>query len=73
MDEHTAFGVRVAETDDARDRGTHKVVLEVWPHNCVAIALYERHGFVREGLRPGHYRRRNGELWDSLEMGPRLE
>jgi ribosomal protein S18 acetylase RimI-like enzyme len=56
----------------AGERGSHKVVLEVWPHNHAAIALYERHGFVREGLRPAQYRRRNGELWDALEMGLHL-
>ncbi|MFW0796170.1 GNAT family N-acetyltransferase [Gordonia sp. CPCC 205515] len=53
----------------SRDRGAHKVILEVWPHNEAAIALYTAHGFVREGLRPKHYRRRNGDLWDVVEMG----
>ncbi|MEE3848948.1 GNAT family N-acetyltransferase [Gordonia sp. LSe1-13] len=53
----------------SRERGSHKVVLEVWPHNHAAIGLYERHGFVREGLRPRQYRRRDGEVWDIVEMG----
>lgn len=49
--------------------GAHKVALQVWPHNHRAIALYERLGFVHEGRLRRHYRRRNGECWDSLEMG----
>ncbi|AZG45008.1 GNAT family N-acetyltransferase [Gordonia insulae] len=57
----------------SRDRGAHKVILEVWPHNEAAIGLYTAHGFVREGVRRGHYRRRNGELWDVVEMGLLLQ
>jgi ribosomal protein S18 acetylase RimI-like enzyme len=55
--------------DWSRAAGAHKVALEVWPHNAAAIALYERVGFQYEGRRVGQYRRRNGELWDSLAMG----
>lgn len=58
--------------DWARDKGAHKVALEVWPDNQAAIALYEKLGFEREGLLRAHYRRKNGELWDSLVMGLRL-
>ena len=58
--------------DWARGIGAHKLALEVWPHNEAAIALYEKHGFEREGLLKAHYRRRNGELWDSMVMGFRL-
>jgi RimJ/RimL family protein N-acetyltransferase len=47
----------------------HKVWLEVWPHNTAAIGLYRRAGFVEEGRKLRHYRRRNGELWDALLMG----
>ncbi len=39
----------------ARDTGTAKVELEVWPHNARAIALYARHGFHVEGLRRAHH------------------
>ena len=53
----------------AKDQGSHKITLEVWPHNARAIALYERFGFVAEGRLRRHYRRRSGELWDSLVMG----
>lgn len=56
----------------SRERGAHKVDLEVWPHNDAAIALYERAGFVREGYRRRHWRRNNGELWDSVEMSLEL-
>ena len=58
-----------AAIDWARDHGAHKMALEVWPHNTVAIHLYERHGFVEEGRKRRHYRRRNGELWDAVLMG----
>jgi putative acetyltransferase len=57
----------------SRDRGAHKVALQVWPHNERAIGLYEKFGFEREGLLRQHYRRRNGELWDAVVMGLLLE
>ncbi len=65
------IGSRLLETAIAwaRAQGAHKVALEVWPHNAAAIALYERFGFEREGYLHSHYKRRNGELWDSLIMG----
>ena len=53
----------------ARDQGLHKLCLEVFPQNAAAIALYRKCGFVEEGHRVKHYRRANGELWDSLIMG----
>lgn len=53
----------------AKSAGCHKVVLEVWPHNDRAIGLYESAGFSQEGLRTRHHRRRDGSLWDSIEMG----
>jgi RimJ/RimL family protein N-acetyltransferase len=53
---------------DARPADVHKIELEVWPHNEAAIALYERLGFEREGLRRDHYRRRDGRLHSSVIM-----
>ena len=54
----------------ARGRGDiHKLSLGVFAHNAAAIALYEKFGFVEEGRRVKHYRRRSGELLDSVEMG----
>ena len=55
--------------DWAGDHGCHKVVLEVWPHNVAARRLYERFGFVEEGVLRRQYRRRSGQLWDSVVMG----
>lgn len=53
----------------AMEQRSHKVTLEAWPHNTAAIGLYESVGFVLEGRRRRHWRRRNGALWDSLLMG----
>ena len=53
----------------SRAQGLHKLSLSVFAHNTAAIALYRKFGFVEEGRRLKHFRRANGELWDSLEMG----
>ena len=53
----------------AREVGAHKVSLAVWSHNHPARGLYSKYGFVTEGTRRRHYRRRNGELWDAVIMG----
>jgi RimJ/RimL family protein N-acetyltransferase len=53
----------------AASAGAHKVALEAWPDNEVAITLYRRAGFVEEGRKRAHYRRRNGEVWDAVLMG----
>jgi putative acetyltransferase len=58
-----------AALEYAREHGAFKVALEVWPHNEAAIGLYEKFGFEREGYLRKHWRRRNGELWDSVVMG----
>jgi putative acetyltransferase len=58
-----------AGADWARDQGLHKLCLEVFAHNAVAIALYRTSGFAEEGRRVGQYRRASGELWDSIVMG----
>jgi putative acetyltransferase len=59
----------VAGIEWARQSGLHKLSLSVWPHNTAAIALYRKYGFVEEGRRVKQYRRANGELWDTVEMG----
>ena len=53
----------------AKQRGAHKVTLELWPHNERAQALYEKFGFVVEGRHPRHWRRNDGSIWDSVSMG----
>jgi RimJ/RimL family protein N-acetyltransferase len=53
----------------AMEAGAHKVVLQVWPHNDAARALYRKVGFQEEGRLRRHYRRRSGELWDAIAMG----
>lgn len=58
--------------DEARDRDAHKMALEVWPHNEAAIRLYEKFGFVHEGRLVRHYKRKNGEIWDSVLMALHL-
>jgi len=58
-----------ATIDWAREQGLHKLSLEVFAHNTAGIALYRKCGFTEEGHRVKHYRRANGELWDSLIMG----
>ena len=53
----------------AREKRAHKLTLEVWPHNDAALALYRKFGFEVEGRLRRHYRRRSGQLWDSIVMG----
>ena len=62
---HALLQAALAWLDDS---DMHKVELEVWPDNERAIALYERYGFEREGLRRDHYRRRDGSLRSALLM-----
>ena len=58
-----------AAVDEARRWGSHKVALQLWPHNHAARALYVKLGFVEEGRLRRHYRRLDGALWDALVMG----
>ena len=73
VDGHRGAGLGRALLDAAiawaREQNCHKVGLEVWPHNLRARRLYQRAGFVDEGVLRRHYRRRNGELWDAVVMG----
>ncbi|MDB4909161.1 MAG: ribosomal-protein-alanine acetyltransferase [Gemmatimonadetes bacterium] len=45
----------LAALEDARQRGTRAVYLEVRESNAAARSLYERHGFTQVGLRKGYY------------------
>ena len=56
----------------ARGAGVAKLELHVFPHNAPAIALYEKLGYEREGLRRDHYRREDGGLADAVLMAKRL-
>jgi len=56
----------------ARAHGAHKVELEAWVDNARAIALYSAAGFVVEGVRRDHYRRRDGSLRSTLLMAVHL-
>jgi RimJ/RimL family protein N-acetyltransferase len=51
----------------ARDSGLRKLSLGVFPDNERAIAVYEKRGFVREGLRRMQYRS-GGEYRDEVLM-----
>ncbi len=59
--EDWASGVRV-----------RKIELHVFPYNQGAIALYERLGYEREGLRRRHYRR-GDDLVDAVLMAKEIE
>jgi RimJ/RimL family protein N-acetyltransferase len=58
---HRRRGVGTALLDAAvawaREAEVRKLELHVFPHNEPALALYERFGFYREGVRKGHYQR----------------
>ena len=41
----------------AGERGLYRVTLEVRASNAPAIALYESAGYIRDGIRPGFYRK----------------
>ena len=74
LDGHRGLGLGTAllaaALDGARATGAfHKVLLQLWPHNAAALALYRRAGFVVEGYRHRHWRRADGDLWDAIEMG----
>ena len=41
--------------EDAQKRGAETVLLEVRASNTAAIGLYEKYGFVQNGVRKGYY------------------
>ncbi len=71
--EHRGRGVGGALLDAAvawcRATGLSKISCQAWPHNGAAVALYRSRGFLIEGRLRRHWRRRNGQLWDSIVMG----
>jgi len=56
----------------AQSKGLRKVFLEVFSGNDVAIHVYEKFGFVSEGLFRDHYFFRN-QFYDVIVMGKMLE
>lgn len=55
----------------AHEAGVRKLELHVFPWNEPAIRLYESFGFVREGVRRGHYLRDGAEV-DAILMAYRI-
>jgi len=68
------LGRRIAEAAiaAARERGVERIELEVFASNVVAIALYERLGFVREGAKASA-RKLDGRYDDVVLMAILLE
>jgi len=64
------WGRRLLDTalDAARAAGVRKVVLEVFPDNGRAIALYASSGFEIEGFKRDHYPRRGGGVRSAVVM-----
>lgn len=53
-------------------KGLKKVTLEVFPENARAVHVYEKHGFVEEGVLGKHYFFRD-RFYDVVVMGRLLE
>jgi RimJ/RimL family protein N-acetyltransferase len=56
----------------ARRAGVSKLELHVFPHNAPAIALYEKLGYEREGVRRQHYSLPDGRHADVILMAKHL-
>lgn len=65
-------GLMVAAEEWARAHRIRKIELHVFPHNVAGIGLYDSLGYVREGLRRGHYRRGDGFV-DAILMAKILD
>ena len=72
---HRGLGVGRALLDRAaawaRESGVRKLELHVFPWNTPAIALYERYGFTKVGVRVAHYVR-DGDDVDAILMAYRV-
>jgi len=55
--------------EEARSRGLHRLQLTVIADNQVAIKVYEKVGFKREGLRKEAFLAEDGQYYDAVEMG----
>lgn len=53
----------------SRERGVHAIWLEVRASNHAAIALYQAHGFVQQGLRKNYYPLSLNQREDAVVMG----
>lgn len=58
----------LAAADQARARGGESLFLEVAADNAAALALYDRAGFERVGLRRGYYAGSSGQATDAIVM-----
>jgi len=68
------LGGHLMEWCEARTvaRGISGLLLEVRPSNTRALAFYERHGFLRIGVRRGYYPAGKGQREDAVVMQKRL-
>jgi RimJ/RimL family protein N-acetyltransferase len=64
-----ALAVRWAQEATFVDRRAHRLCLEVATHNRRACSLYERLGFVREGVWRDGFRDRDGSYHDLAAYG----
>jgi [ribosomal protein S18]-alanine N-acetyltransferase len=66
------YGIGRLELDKvvslARGHGMTSVLLEVRPSNPRALAVYEKYGFERIGMRKGYYPAANGTREDAIVM-----
>lgn len=46
-----------------KERGTERLYLEVRESNIAAIRLYEKNGFVKDGVRKNFYRKPTEDAW----------
>lgn len=57
-----------AAIEEAKRRHLDALFLEVAEDNEIARRLYDKHGFVRVGLRPAYYRLASGRSVDALTL-----
>lgn len=75
--EHQRHGIAAALlsslVDRARTQGARRMLLEVRVDNEPALALYQRFGFKRMGLRKRYYQPGNIDAYTmSLDLNPRV-